>query len=379
MASIFICGDIVNYENEKGDICTPALAKIIADSDYAVCNFEAPVRGLGVPQTKSGTHHHQKIETLNGLKKQGFDLLLLANNHIMDFGKEGLSSTLDSAQKCGLDTIGAGLDFVSAYKPMVKEIDDVRVGMINGCEAQFGVLDYFERAGNAGYAWINHHEIDKLIIELKSKCDFVVVFSHAGLEHYEIPQKEWRERYRHFCDLGADVVAGSHSHVPQGYENHRGCLIFYSLGNFYFDSANYRNKEDRSYSVLLQLSRGKPIEFKPVYHHKQDGFVQLSPPEKQIDLAALCSRLGEIYQQRHDEMSLEVYEKVKHELAFSLMPIPYDGRIKSSLRRMASLLTGRSKPRDKELLQLHLLRNEAYYFATRHALEVITQRRHVRA
>lgn len=371
MTSIFVCGDVLNYENETGEVCSPEMAKIIVASDYAVCNFEAPVTGFGVPQVKYGPHHYQRIETITGLKQQGFNLLLLANNHIMDFGEEGLSSTINVAQKAGLDFIGAGLDFQSAYRPLVKQINEMKIGMVNACEANFGVIDHFKRASNAGYAWINHPEIDKLILHLKNESDFILVFAHAGLEHYPIPQIEWRERYKHFCDLGADVVFGSHPHVPQGYEYYRESIIFYSLGNFYFDSNNFRNKEDCSFGVLLKLSKNnRLIEFEPVYHHTQNGYVQLSPPDKQIDLQDLCLRLEKDYQKQHDEMSLAVYERIKQELILSLLPIPYTGKMISSFRRTASILLGRTQEFDKDLTQLHLLRNEANYFAARHALEL---------
>jgi len=243
--------------------------------------------------------------------------------------------------------------------------------MINACEAQFGVIDLFKRTTKAGYAWINHSLIDKNILKLKQECDFIIVFSHAGLEHYNIPQKEWRDRYRHFCDLGANIVVGSHPHVPQGYEIYGNSLIFYSLGNFYFDSPNYKSKEDRSYSILLNLKEGKMLTFEPVFHYKHNGWVGLAPLEKQVDLAYLCKKLTDDYEIAHDQMSLETYETIiRPNLLLSIMPIPYNGSIKNSLHIIVNMLLGRMQKTDKTLLQLHLLRNEAYYYAARHALEI---------
>lgn len=273
-----------------------------------------------------------------------------------------------------MDTLGVGRNFSEAYKPLIKKINGLKFGFINACEAQFGVLDYYSGESQAGYAWINHPKIDQQIIELKKKCDFVIVLSHAGLEHYNIPQKEWRHRYQHFCNLGADVVVGSHPHVPQGYEKYNESYIFYSLGNFYFDSKNYIKKEDRSYSIILHFEKGKQIYFEPVFHHKQDGFVQISPTEKQIDLKSLNSKLNNEYKELHDKMSIEIYNKfVKKKLIYSLVPFPYDGNVISSIKTVASIILGRRKKEDKNLLSLHLLRNEAYYYAARHALELISQ------
>lgn len=376
MAHIFICGDIVNYENKDGLVCSQELAGVILSADYSICNFEAPVSGFGKHQPKSGPHHSQRAKTISGLKEQGFNLLLLANNHIMDFGPEGLSATLDAAQKVRLDTIGAGLDDEQAYAPLIREINRLKIGMINACEAQFGVIDHFDRKQQAGYAWINHPQIDKTVLRLKKECDFVIVFSHAGLEHYSIPQKEWRERYKHLCELGADVIVGSHPHVPQGYEIYKKSLIFYSLGNFYFDSTKYKDKEDPSFSLLLKFSQCQTPDFEPVYHYKANGLVQLSPPEKRIDIDTLCTSLGDDYESIHDAMSLEAYEKIRRNLIFSLMPIPYDGTLKGSLKRLASIVLGRRNKANKTLLQLHLIRNEAYYYAARHALEILARDKH---
>jgi len=378
MVNLFVCGDVINYECRDGAICSDKLAQLVISADFSVCNFEAPIEGYGTAQPKSGTHHFQRPETITGLKKQGFDLLLLANNHIMDFGEEGLAATIDHAKEAGVETIGAGLNAKAAYAPIIKEFDSLKIGIINACEAQFGVIDYFERPHNAGYAWVNHSQIDKNIILLKRECDFVIIFSHAGLEHYSIPQKEWRERYRHFCSLGADVVIGSHPHVPQGYEKQGESLIFYSLGNFYFDSKSYKDRDDSSFAVWLKIERDNPPVFKPVFYYKKKGLVRLAPPEKQVDIDGLCASLSDSYKKAHDQMCLEAYEQFKRNLIFSLMPLSYDGNLSSSLRRIASRILGRSKRIDKTLLQLHLFRNEAYYYAAKHALELQASKRYKR-
>src|SRR5699024_4860928 len=139
------------------------------------CNFEAPVESEGIPIIKSGPHHYQRKDTIKGLKKQGFDLLCLANNHMYDYGIKGLESTIDLANKSGLETIGAGFNFKEAYKPLIKKIKNIKLGFINACEAQFGVIDYSSDKKDAGYAWLNHSEIDNQILKLKESCDFVIL------------------------------------------------------------------------------------------------------------------------------------------------------------------------------------------------------------
>ena len=305
MTTLFVCGDVVNQGNDTGLICSEELAKIITDADYSICNFEAPIEGLGEAIPKSGGNLNQRKVTISGLRKQGFNLLCMANNHIMDYGREALDGTINEAKENDLDVVGVGNNFDEAYKPLIKEIDGLKIGIINACEAQFGVLDYFAKMDQPGYAWINHNKIDVNIMELKKECDFVIVLAHAGLEYFPIPQKEWRYRYKHFCDLGADVVIGSHPHVPQGVEAYQDSFIFYSLGNFYFNTKNHRHKEQRTYSILLELTKDKGISYSPIFHHRQDGQVHLSPDEKKTDLDQLTNYLQSDYQEPHDDMSLK--------------------------------------------------------------------------
>jgi hypothetical protein len=373
MVKLFVAGDVVNYQNESGLLCSKEMEAIIKSTDYAICNFEAPLADSGVARLKSGSHHSQRIETVSGLKSQGFDLLLLANNHIMDYGKDGLVATITCAERNGLDIVGAGVDKNAAYKPLVKKLGGIKVGIINAGEAQFGVIDYFEREDPSGYAWINHAKIDENILSLKKECDFVVVFSHAGIENFSIPQKEWRERYKQLCNLGADVIIGSHPHVPQGYERHNDSLIFYSLGNFYFDGGNYSNSNNASFAVTLNLIKGLAPSFEPVFHETSDGQVSLVPLTRAVNLEALCEQLNDGYQKSHDEMSLKVYDMIKKQLSNSFMPIPTDGTLKGTVKEICATILGRRKNLDKSLTQLHFIRNEAYRYAMLHALELINE------
>src|SRR5918997_621992 len=120
MASVFVSGDVVNCGCTDGRICSSEVARLVSQADYSVINFEAPVRSSGKPQPKSGVHLQQRVETIAGLKEQGFDLLLLANNHVMDFGVDGLAETLHQAETAGFDTVGAGFNKESAYRPLVR-------------------------------------------------------------------------------------------------------------------------------------------------------------------------------------------------------------------------------------------------------------------
>lgn len=375
MIKLFACGDIVNYNNPDGMLLAESMEDVVKSADYSIFNFEAPIKNSGDAIPKSGIHHCQREVTLKGLKEQGFNLALLANNHIMDFGRDGLEATLNASREVGLETLGAGTTHNFAYSTMTKDVNGVKIGIINGGEAQFGVIDHFDRGDSCGYAWINHPIIDRNVLELRKQCDFVLVFSHAGLEDFDIPQKEWRERYKHLCDLGADAIIGSHPHVPQGYEKHNDSVIFYSLGNFYFDGGRWRGNENASFSIMLTMEKGEAISFEVIHHYTDNDKVALSPKEKEVNLEYLCNKLSSNYVKHHDQMTLSAYPRVKNNLLKSLSPIPTNlPTLHWRLREFVATIIGRRKGVDRtlddSLMAMHFVRNEAYYYVMRHALEL---------
>ena len=370
ITSIFVCGDIYNSTNNDGIICHKNMIDRIKTASYSICNFEAPIESIGKPYPKEGIHLCQNTNMINALKKQGFKLCLLANNHIMDYGNIGLKKTIEEINNKNLDYIGAGLNLKDAYKPLIKKINNIKVGLINACEAQYGVLDYYSKYNQSGYAWINHKIIDENIINLKNICDIIIVFSHAGLEKYNIPQIEWRYRYKHFCDLGADVVIGSHPHVPQGYEKYKESHIFYSLGNFFMDSPNYVNTEDKSFSLILNIKSKNNIDYEIIYHNKIKGKVSITDCSKENDINILNQKLNKNYIYELNKMNLDVYNKIiKDNLIFSLLPLPFYGSVKKTIYYTLINLLRRSKIKDKNSLLMHLLRNESYYYAINNALQ----------
>lgn len=278
MARIFICGDLVNQSSEKSFIDEP-LQKIIQSCDYSICNFEGPILDAsaehainGNPKFKSGIKQH--VSTLNTLTNSGFNMLLLANNHITDMGYLGVCSTLNLAKKMDFDFIGAGSSYDEAYRYHINEIGGMKIGYINISTAQIG--HYSSQYLRYGYAWMGDNKVPKRILDLRKQVDILILFCHVGLEHQLIPLREIRELFRDFCDLGVDYVIGGHPHVPQGYEMYNDSLIFYSLGNFYFPNNGSTKLEQESFSVILNIDDKNRREFELVYHSTKDNVACLS-------------------------------------------------------------------------------------------------------
>ncbi len=108
--------------------------------------------------------------------------------------------------------------------------------------AYTGVFDDALNHNGLGCAYIHDLRVNHDIVEAKKQVDYLFILPHDGIEYIDVPLPETIARYRDFIDWGADGVIGSHPHCPQGWEEYKGKPIFYSLGNFFFNS-----KEDTSY------------------------------------------------------------------------------------------------------------------------------------
>ena len=372
MAKLFVCGDIVNL-TQGLDFVDDSLVEIIKTSDYAVCNFEGPE----LMEDQIATCPHQKAGTATYLKSIGFDLFLLANNHITELGEDGVRYSINTIASSGGDSLGAGLSWEETYQPLIRNIHGLKFGFINVCEAQVG--QYVSHEQSFGYAWLGYDNLITDIHQLAEKTDRVVVFVHAGLEHYPIPLPELRGFYKRLCDAGACCVVGGHPHSAQGYEFYGNKPIFYSLGNFYFPRSNGAwPKENTSFSVLLDFREDGSIIPEPIYHCLHNEKVKMqTDTNKQIDLTSLCDNLGEGYECLANEMCISAYQNLCSHLLASATCGEYDGMksfdaiknaVGNTFFRQRKVIATKAK---RNSLLLRLFENESYRYTIIRALKHI--------
>ncbi len=203
-------------------------------SDIAFGNLECPITIEGTPVLKDRNlifRAHPSNAAV--LKKAGFDVLNLANNHTMDYGCDGLSSTLDLLGGQGMLVAGAGADKLEAHSPVYIKKSGVTVGFL-GFSA-FPPEGYFHSDDKPCVAHVDFEKLDESIGKAKAGCDYLVVSFHWGREFSFYAAESQKELARRVLDSGADVIVGHHPHVLQGIEIYKGKIIFYSLGNFVFD------------------------------------------------------------------------------------------------------------------------------------------------
>ena len=247
-------GDIAFSEYTKDVYKSPkALDTKIYDflnkNDYNILNFESPITESNLTK-KAALTHKSSFEALDFIKdKINNPVLSLANNHMMDFGQKGLLDTLKHVKNAKLPFLGAGKNEEEATKYIILG-KEIKVGVI---AVQY--KDYMIATSDApGTAQNKHFKIVKRKIkELKEKVDWVVMVYHGGEEFINTPLPYTRKLYKKFLKWGADIVVAHHPHTVQGYEKVGKKMIFYSLGNFIFDTDFQRAQYGTDEGVLISI------------------------------------------------------------------------------------------------------------------------------
>lgn len=232
MVSISFVGDLCLLNPDEVKLSNE-VQTILDKSDFNLINFEVPVKADSETTIhKSGPSLSQSKDAPRWVEDHGWNVVSIANNHILDYGEDSLRLTKSLFHKA--DVIGGG-NFSEAYKVLIKETSSgKKVGFIAGSHREFGVLDNKEDKDRQGCAWVCHPQFVKSVIDARTEVDILIAFIHAGVEEFDQPLPEWKEQYHFLVDLGCDAVVASHPHVPQGWESYKGKPICYSLGNFCF-------------------------------------------------------------------------------------------------------------------------------------------------
>src|SRR3990167_2618387 len=208
------------------------ISEWLNSADLTFANLEGPVSDRGI---KVGSIYSFRFNPLvtKALKKAGFDVVSLANNHIWDYGPQAFLDTLDNLKTGGIDYVGAGKNFTEAHGGLTKEINGTRITFLAYTPLLAKSLN-----ATADHFGINVLDLDQMDLDIKSAkacIDLVVVSFHFG-EEYKPKHNQFQETVAYRAvDAGADLIIGHHPHVAEDLEQYQGKWIAYSLGNFIFD------------------------------------------------------------------------------------------------------------------------------------------------
>lgn len=274
------------------ELLSDGILEFLNSSDHVVANVEAAMVAVTDNKPRSQFFHAMDPEARHILRKMNADIWNIGNNHIMDAGLEGIVSTKKITSEMGVRTVGAGLNEEDASTPVY--LDEAGgIGLL-GVAFQRGCKPATETdPGN--FRWDNMEYIEKRIKEIKSKCRWCVIVSHGSEEFAALPNPYVRNRYLKYLDMGADAVISHHPHVPENYETFdNGKMIFYSLGNFIFDTPYQRAHKYTDMGVLVRLNfTENEMKF-------EAAGTRLNRSAERIDIGPLPGIFADIRQEEYD-------------------------------------------------------------------------------
>lgn len=229
-------------------------AEELKKADINIGNLETPIGLGGVEFTGKKFRFRSAPQAAPALKRAGFSVVTLANNHIMDFGEEALQETARNLAENGILYTGAGPSLAAAREPAILERKGARIAFL-----AYSITlpaEFYASASQAGTAPGHPRYYKNDIALAKRSADYVVVSFHWGSEATTTPHSYQIKAAHAAIDAGADLVLGHHPHVLQGIERYKNGVIFYSLGNFIFGSMS----RTASTSIIARITLDKGVK-----------------------------------------------------------------------------------------------------------------------
>ena len=226
---------------DRKDATLGPMSSALRNADVAVVNLESALTSGGARASKELEHPTRRYwfrsppSALALLQRSGVDAVSLANNHGADYGAAGLRDSLRAAQKSAVGVIGVGLTAEQAFRPYQASVNGVEVAVLaadaSPLESNASIWNV-EKGGPGLAAARDDTRLLAAVRAANAHSDVVVVYLHWGAEGRGCPTAGQRELARNLANAGADVVVGTHAHVPLGAGMLDNTYVSYGLGNF---------------------------------------------------------------------------------------------------------------------------------------------------
>lgn len=328
---------------------------VLSGNDLIITDLECPLTGSVVTRKKTGPHQKAHPKCIKILSHAGIGLAAMANNHIMDYGSQGVSETIRLCEANNIAIVGVGKSATEAAKPHILNTKGRRIAFLNFADDEF-------ISSPDGKFICNPLDSVKAFYDIKSAKegnDYVVVIVHGGNEFYEFPSPRTKKLYRFMIDLGADVVVSHHTHALSGFEIYKSKPVFYGLGNFIYDWPGKHNTGwNKGIVVRFLFSEDIDFELIPLKQGNEKPGVFRLDKEEAAEFENQIRYLNSVIV---DDSKLE--EKFRDYIS-SVTPMydayiePYFGRIISALRNRGFF--PRFMSRRKRMLLTNIIRCESH-------------------
>jgi poly-gamma-glutamate synthesis protein (capsule biosynthesis protein) len=273
------------------DFLFEGVSSLFKDADIVFGNLECSI--MDVNHGNKPAFFCAEPDAVSGLKNAHFNVLSVANNHIMEHGRKSFLHTVQILNNNGIAPVG--------IRGKIDVLD------VKGCKIAFLAYSFIE--DHIADVCYNKIHSEKAIVEdiqkVRSLSDFVIVSLHWGCEYVPYPSPDQIRIGRDLVDAGADIILGGHPHVTQSYEVYRNRPIFYSLGNFIFDDTYIpTTRESFIAEIIIDDSpNSMNVNILPVMIN-EDNYQPRPAPHLQADSIASVEKVRDILENR----SLSDYE-----------------------------------------------------------------------
>lgn len=297
MVNINFVGDVALFREFEAQKVDPFSKISLPQSSFNVANFEFPVVDPGMKKRFYDVDDNYGVSStfLKSLNLSKFDLYSLANNHVADFGLEGMEATASLLRSQGSKVFGFGGRGFNTESVVIEGISFLFVAFVKMGRWSRGA----EEIGPDPYCVA---ELCALIKQEARKFDHIIVFPHWGTELVDSPDPADVINARLFIESGASCVIGHHPHVAQGLELYGDGLISFSLGSFIyipeFEKGNVDLSPDRDVSICLSVEFSKDgiIDYVPYkYVLSKDEMIPVCVGDYRSEskFLMLCNAIGD--------------------------------------------------------------------------------------
>ena len=236
--------------------------ELLVGADLVVANHEGPLTTHAQPQEKAETGRKRywyrgRPDAAEALADLGVRVVSLANNHVLDFGLDGLNDTIAALDAAGIAHCGAGRDEDEARRPAIVTVGGRRIGFVS-CMQRYEMYvreRLYASTSRAGCYRLRVSSVREDLDRLLAVADVRIVLVHWGRNYRGVSARQERLAAA-FVDAGADLVIGHHPHIAQRVEFIHGVPVLYSLGNGLLGTPGRYHSGRPPYGLLAKVEFG---------------------------------------------------------------------------------------------------------------------------